>query len=44
MIMIRRPDEIELIRESGRLVAGALDLAGELIRPGMTTGELDQAI
>ncbi len=44
MIMIRRPDEIELIRESGRVVAGALDLAEELIRPGMTTAELDRAI
>jgi methionyl aminopeptidase len=44
MIAIRTPDEIELIRESGRLVAGALDLAEELIRPGMTTGELDRAI
>ena len=44
MIMIRRSDEIELIRESGRLVAGALDLAEELIRPGMTTAELDRAI
>jgi len=27
MIAIRSADEIELIRESGRLVAGALDLA-----------------
>ncbi|MCK4232617.1 type I methionyl aminopeptidase [candidate division WOR-3 bacterium] len=44
MIRIRRPDEIELIHESGQLVAGALDLAGGLIRPGITTGELDKEI
>jgi methionyl aminopeptidase len=44
MIAIRGAEEIELIRESGRLVAGALDLAGELIGPGATTGKLDREI
>lgn len=44
MIAIRTPEEIELIRESGRLVAGALDLAEELIRPGVTTAEIDRAV
>jgi len=41
MIQIRRSDEIELIRESGKIVAGALELAGQLLRPGITTAELD---
>ena len=41
MIKIRSRDEIDLIRESGRIVAQALDLAGELIAAGVTTAELD---
>ncbi len=44
MIAIRSADEIELIRESGRLVAGALDLALELVRPGASTGSLDREL
>jgi len=44
MIAIRRPDEIERIRESGRIVAGALDLASTLIRPGIATDVLDGEI
>jgi methionyl aminopeptidase len=44
MIRIRNHDEIELIRESGRLVAGALDLASELVGPGVETGALDREI
>jgi len=44
MINIRSAEEIELIRGSARLVAQSLDLAAELIRPGVTTGELDGEI
>jgi methionyl aminopeptidase len=44
MINIRSRDEIELIRESGRLVAGALDLAAELVGPGVETRKLDHEI
>ncbi len=44
MIAIRTNDEIELIRESGRIVAGALDLAADLVRPGATTGELNREV
>jgi len=44
MISIRRPDEVALIRESGRLVAGALELAGSMVRPGVTTGQIDEEI
>lgn len=44
MIAIRRPDEIERIRESGRIVAGALDLASTLVRPGIATTVLDEQI
>ena len=44
MIKIRTGEEVELVRASGRLVAGALDLAGQLLRPGVTTGEVDRQI
>jgi len=35
------PDEVELIRESGRIAAQAIALVGENVRPGVTTEELD---
>ena len=35
------PDEIELIRESGRIAAQAIEAVGASIRPGMTTNDLD---
>lgn len=44
LISIRRADEIALIRESGKHVAGALEVAGRMIRPGVTTGNIDDEI
>jgi methionyl aminopeptidase len=44
MINIRSEKEIELIRQSGRILAGALRLAEARITAGMTTGELDEEI
>lgn len=41
MITIRRPDEIEKIGGSARIVASALQLAGRLVQPGVTTQEID---
>jgi len=41
MILLKSPREIELIRESGRIVGQAIQLARESARPGLTTGELD---
>ena len=35
------PVEVELIRESGRIAAGAVEAVGAAIRPGITTDELD---
>jgi methionyl aminopeptidase len=35
------PDEVELIRESGRIAAQAIAAVGEAVRPGVTTEELD---
>ncbi len=44
MISIRTPEEVELIRESGRIVAGALDLAAKLVGDGVTTEFVDREI
>lgn len=44
MILIKSETEIELMYESGQITGGALALAEESIRPGMTTGELDALI
>jgi methionyl aminopeptidase len=35
-------DEVELIRESGRIAAQAIQAVGEHIKPGVTTDELDR--
>ena len=35
------PDEVELIREAGRIAAQAIELVGQAVRPGVTTEELD---
>jgi methionyl aminopeptidase len=41
MISLKTDSEIEKIRSAGRIVAGALEVIGENLRPGITTGELD---
>jgi len=35
-------DEIELIREAGRIAAQAIELVGQHVKPGVTTDELDR--
>ena len=42
MIFFKSLEEIELIRESSRIVADVLKLVGALVRPGVTTLELDR--
>lgn len=42
MIPLKSLEEIELIRESSRIVADILKLVGERIQPGITTLELDK--
>ncbi len=44
MIVLKSPAEIELMREAGRLVAQAHQLAGAMMVPGVTTREIDQAV
>lgn len=44
MIILKSSQEIEKIREAGKIVGEALSLAGEIIKPGMTTFELNEQI
>jgi methionyl aminopeptidase len=41
MIVLKTSREIEIMREANRIVAEILEAIGQLIRPGITTGELD---
>jgi methionyl aminopeptidase len=41
MIQIKTPQEIELMRAAGLVVAGAIAAVRKEVRPGVTTGELD---
>jgi methionyl aminopeptidase len=40
-IEIKAPEQLELMRAAGLVVAGALDAVVAALRPGMTTGDLD---
>ncbi len=42
-IVIKSPQEIATLREAGRINARALETVRQMIRPGVTTGELDAA-
>ena len=42
MIEIKSKREIELMREAGRISAGALKVAGEAVEPGVSTAEIDR--
>ncbi|SBW10584.1 Methionine aminopeptidase [uncultured Eubacteriales bacterium] len=44
IISIKSPREIELMRHAGRITAAARKLAGELVKPGVTTLEIDTAV
>ncbi len=44
MISIKSPHEIEKMRAAGRLTAQARALAGSMVRPGVTTLEIDREV
>ena len=44
MIIIKNSEQLELMREAGRITAEALLVARDLIRPGISTKEIDTAI
>ncbi len=41
-IELKRPDQIRLMRRAGLVVAEALAAMGEALRPGISTGDLDE--
>lgn len=41
-VLIKRPEQIRLMREAGKIVAEVLLTLQELVRPGITTAELDR--
>lgn len=41
-VTIKTPEQIEKMREAGRLAAEVLELIGEYVQPGVTTEELDR--
>jgi len=43
MITIKSPREVETMARAGRIVAGVLAMMGELVRPAVSTEELDAA-
>ena len=44
MITLKSPHEIELMRRAGKITAAARALAGEMVKPGVTTHEIDKAV
>lgn len=42
MVILKRPDEIAKARASNRIVAEALSVLREKVKPGITTGEMDK--
>lgn len=44
MILLKSSREIELMRRAGRITAQARTLAGKLVRPGVTTLEIDTQV
>ncbi len=44
MIILKSSNEIQKIREAGKIVSEALSLAGELIKPGISTWEINALI
>ncbi len=44
MIFVKNPDQIRLMRVAGRITGEAIVLAGEMVREGVTTKQLDDCI
>ena len=44
MISVKTDRELEIMRKACKITAAARALAGEMVRPGVTTGEIDKAV
>ena len=43
-ITLKSPKEIELMRRAGKITAAARALAGEMVKPGVTTQEINDEV
>ena len=44
MIIIKTPREIDLMRQAGKITAGARSIARQMIEPGVTTAQIDREV
>lgn len=44
MIIRKTPEQLEAMREAGKRTADAREYAGSLVKPGVTTGEIDEKV
>ena len=44
MITLKSSHEVDLMRQAGKITAAARALAGEMVKPGVTTQEIDKAV
>jgi methionyl aminopeptidase len=44
MIAIKNEHEIEVMRRAGKITAAARALAGDMVKPGVTTRQIDKAV
>ena len=44
MIPVKSPKEIEIMRRACEITAAARALAGEMVRPGVTTAQINKAV
>ena len=44
MIAVKNERELSLMRQAGKITAAARALAGEMVRPGVTTAQIDKAV
>lgn len=44
MITLKSPHEIELMRRAGKITAAARAVARDMVRPGVTTAQIDKAV
>ena len=44
VIEVKKPEEIEKMRASGKLAREILDLGGRAVKPGITTDEIDMIV
>ncbi len=44
MIPVKTPEEIEIMRQAGKILAGAFKLAGPMMIPGQDAGDIDRAV